>query len=766
MEKRISAWAPLLIAAVTGVLLGEGCTQARADSQQKLSVNKGVKIPMRDGINLAATIYRPQSMPKPLPVIFCFTPYGADNESGRARWYARRGYVVATVDVRGCSHSEGEFKPFENEGRDGHDVVEWLARQPWSNGKVAMYGGSYLGWSQWSTIKEFPPHLETISPSASTYPGTEGIPKNRNIFLPYVMSWLNQINKASGRPSLDGSVFEKKKYELYKKHLPFNTFDKIHGNTSAAFQTWIRHPGVDAYWDAMNPSAEDYARIDKPILTVTGHFDADQTGAMTHYRRHVQHASPEARKKHYLIIGPWDHGGSQHTRRENAGLTFDRASLIDFKGLHRQWYDWTLKGGRKPAFLKKNVAYYVMGAEEWKYADSLEAIPTKPVRLYLSSPTKSERPGKLSEERPGPSSKGTYTYDPLDIRPGKFEIEQGGERNSYNIMKTNAGSERYAMAVKRFGNGLIYDGAPFPENTELTGYVKLVCWISMNVPDTDFMVTLHEITPDGKSIQLTDDALRARYRESPRKEKPVTPGEVTRYEFRQFWFFSRELARGSRLRLVFWSPNSIHLQKNYNSGGVVAEESKKDARTAHVVLHHGARHTSYLEIPVAILSEQEKTARAAARRRRLATEEAERRRVKEIEAATIDRVIPNTKLEDAHNQQGKKSKSGAGSKGGWRDASGGGWFSYDMKVLPGQPVSLMVTYWGGDEGRSFDILVNDRRIATQRLNASKPVQFIDVTYEIPARLTRDKQKVTVKFQAHPSSVAGGVFGCRTMRARK
>ncbi|MCX5672876.1 MAG: CocE/NonD family hydrolase [Planctomycetota bacterium] len=584
--------------------------QAHADETQAVSVEKSVKIPMRDGVNLGATLYKPKEMPKPLPVIFCLTPYGADFQAWRGRWYAKRGYLVATVDVRGCGHSEGTFKPFENDGRDGHDVVEWLARQPWSNGKVGMFGWSYLGWCQWSTLKEFPPHLETIVPTVSTYPGTEGIPKNRNIFLPYVMSWLNEVNRCSGRPSLDNAVFIEKKFEMYRKHLPFNAFDKLHGETSPAFQTWLRHPAVDPYWDAMNPSVEDYARIDKPILTITGHFDSDQTGAMTHYRRHVRHASPEARKRHYLIIGPWDHAGASDSKTMNAGLTFDKACLIDNLALHKQWYDWTLKDGEKPEFLKKNVAYYVMGAEQWKYADSLEAIPTIPVKLYLGPPGKGATLGTLSKERASLSTSATYTYDPLDTRPGKLEMKEGGEPDSYNIMQTNARSRRYAMSAERFGCGLIYHSDPFLESTELTGYVKLVAWISVDVPDTDFMATLHEITPDGTSIQLTDDALRARYRESRREEKLVTPGEITRYEFKQFWFFSRRIAKGSRLRLVFWSPNSIHLQKNYNSGGVVAEESGKDARTAHITLYHDSNHPSYIEIPV-VKPEADKDSREA-----------------------------------------------------------------------------------------------------------------------------------------------------------
>ena len=728
-----------------------------------VSVKRGVSIPMRDGVNLGATIYKPRSIRTPLPTLIHLTPYIADRFSQRALWFARRGYVVATVDVRGRGNSEGRFKPFVNDGCDGHDAVEWLAGRPWTNGKVAMIGGSYTGWNQWSVTKEFPPHLETITPAASTYPGTSGVPKTRNIFLPYMMHWLNTV---SSRPRRGGRSFCEQKYELYRQHLPFSTFDKVYGHTSTDFRTWVRHPEIDAYWDAMNPSIEDYARIDKPILTVTGYYDADQTGAMTHYRRHMRHASTEARKKHYLVIGPWDHAGAQHCKRENAGLRFDPASLIDNNRLHEQWYDWTMKGGRKPEFLKKNVAYYVMGAEEWNYADCLETIETAHLKLHLDSGEKGAKVGRLSAERPRLSTSYKYTYDPLDTRPGQFERKLGGEPDSYNIMDTNARSQRYAISVRQFGNGLIYHSEPFPEYTELTGYVRLVAWISMDVPDTDFMVTLHEIMPDGTSIQLTDDALRARYRESPRKAKLVAPGRITRYEFKGFWFFSREIAKGSRLRMVLWSPNSIHLEKNYNSGRAVAEESGKDARTAHIALHHDSRHPSYIEIPVARVSERAKAARQAARLRRLTARQAEERLLKEIEAATVDLVTPDKKLEVAHNQQGQRSKSGGGFRHRWSDATAGGWFSYDMKVLPDQPVCVMVTYWGGDtDNRTFDILIDGHRIATQKLNASKPGQFMDVTYDIPVDLTKGKQKVTVKFQAHPGAVAGGVFGCRIVESK-
>jgi len=592
-----------LLAFVSLAIMTAAAAPALAQEGDGVAVDQQVKIPMRDGTHLVATVYRPAKVEQPLPVIFMMDPYGAGRYGKEGQWYAARGFVMVTVDVRGCGNSPGTFRPFETEGKDGYDAIEWLARQPYSNGKIGMFGGSYQGWVQWTVLKESPPHLKTIIPAVSTCPGTEGIPKNRNINLPYVMSWLHQVERNSGRPSLDGRLLHEKKCEMYRKHLPFAQFDSLHLGASPPFQTWMKHPAVDTYWDSLNPTAEQYARMNIPILTLTGHFDADQTGAMTHYRRHVQSASAEARKKHFVIIGPWDHQVYRAKgSAEFAGLTFGPASQIDITQLHLDWFNWALKDGPKPAFLEKNLAYYVMGEERWKFADSLETIPSSPRNWVLDSGEKGapslSAPGLLGDAPPRRAPSDTYTYDPLDTRPGEMEIELGGEPGSYNIMSTNALSQRYAQSASRFGHGLVYESPPLSEDTEISGYARLVAWISMDVPDTDFMVTVHEVRPDGTSIQLTDDALRARYRKSPRTATLAVPGEIAQYEFKAFWFFSRVLLKGSRVRLVFMSPNSIHLEKNYNGGGGVAEESAKDARRARITLHHDARHASFLELPV------------------------------------------------------------------------------------------------------------------------------------------------------------------------
>jgi putative CocE/NonD family hydrolase len=363
------------------------------------------------------------------------------------------------------------------------------------------------------------------------------------------------------------------------------------GNPTTVFQKWLEHPTPDAYWNAMAPTLEDYRRISVPILTITGHYDGDQAGAMTYYRRHMQYGTPEAKAEHYLIVGPWDHAGTRTPKKEVGGLTFSDASVLDLNQLHKQWYDWTMKSGPRPEFLKKRVAYYVPGAEVWKYADSLEAISNETQKLYLQSlnghANSVFQSGELSADKPREESPDKYTYDPLDTRPAALE-----QKDNPHYLTDQTG------AMNLFGNGLVYHSDAFAADTEITGYMKLVAWIALNVPDTDFAVEVDEIRPDGSSVQLTGDLMRARYRDSLTEEKPAKPGEINRYEFSGFTFFSRRIAKGSRLRLIVSCPNSIQLEKNYNSGGVVAAESGKDARAAQVTLYHDSEHPSFLEIPI------------------------------------------------------------------------------------------------------------------------------------------------------------------------
>lgn len=550
----------------------------------------GVKIPMRDAVHLNATVYRPHGQKDPLPVVFTFTPYIGDSYTDRAMYFATHGYVYALVDVRGRGNSQGDFEPFANEGRDGYDVTEWFAKQPYCNGKIAMWGGSYAGFDQWTVAKEFPPHLSTIVPAAAAHPGVD-FPFQYNIFYPYEMQWLTFTSGHTGNEKTfsNGPFWDAKSHEMYKAHSAFSTYDQLVGNPSPIFQKWLEHPIPDAYYDAMVPNPEQYKKLSLPILTITGHYDGDQPGAFTFYKRHMQYGSPEAKANHYLIIGPWDHAGTRSPKREMGGLKFAEASALDLNKLHTEWYDWTMKGGKKPEFLKKRVAYYVMGAEEWKYADTLEGISNGSMSLYLNSSGGSPdvfHSGSLAAAKSNSAASDSWTYDPLDNRPGDAEPEDNPA-----FLTSQSG------AVNLFGEGVVYHSEPFEVPTEVSGFVKLTLWLQMDVPDTDLAADLYEILNDGSSILLTNAAMRARYRDSLSEAKAVPPGKPEKYVFDNFTFFSRQVAKGSRLRLVVHSVNTPSTEKNYNGGGVVASETAKDARTAHIQLLHDAEHPSVLELP-------------------------------------------------------------------------------------------------------------------------------------------------------------------------
>jgi len=551
-----------------------------------------VKIPMRDGVSLNATIFLPRTQKDPVPVIFTLTPYIGDSYTDRAMYFAQHGYVYALVDVRGRGNSGGVFEPFANDPHDGYDIVEWLAKQPFCNGKVTMWGGSYAGYDQWATLKEFPPHLATIVPAAAAHPGVD-FPFQYNILGPYDEQWLTFTSGVTGNSMLFGSspFWTAKAREYYDGHLAFQGYDRLVGNPNSTFQKWIQHPVPDAYYDAMVPTSEQYKRIAFPILTITGHYDGDQPGAFTYYKRHMQYGAAEAKQNHYLIVGPWDHAGTRTPRREVAGLKFGEASVLDLNKLHTEWYDWVMKGGKKPEFLKKRIAYYVVGpgTENWKYADSLETIANETRTLYLGSSGSAEtvfQSGALSEKPAEGGASDKWTYDPLDTRPGDSESDD------------DAGLTSQRAVMDAFGNGAIYHSRPFSEATEVTGFLKLTVWLSMDVPDTDLEADVYEILPGGDSVYLTGATMRARYRESLRQEKLLTPGKTEKYVFDNFTFFSRRISKGSRLRLFVHCPNTPGTEKNYNSGGVVAAETGKDARTAHITLVHDSQHPSALELPV------------------------------------------------------------------------------------------------------------------------------------------------------------------------
>jgi putative CocE/NonD family hydrolase len=563
--------------------------------EANIRITWGVEIPLRDGVHLNATLYLPRHQSEPAPCIVALTPYTADSAHNVGVHLASHGFPFAIVDVRGRGNSGGVFRPFIQEANDGYDVVEWLARQPYCDGQVGMRGGSYLGYVQWATAKEFPPHLATIIPAAAPRLAVD-FPARNNIFQPYLVQWLAYTAGRAAQIQVfsDATFWSTVFRQWHESGRSFHEVDELAGFPSAIFQQWLAHPTPDEYWDACNPTADQYAGIQCPILTITGSYDDDQPGALEHYVKHLRNASASARGRHYLIVGPWDHAGTRIPSPEFGGVKFGPASLLDLPKLHLEWYAWTMQGGPKPGFLQKAVAYYVMGAERWRYADTLEAVTAYQEPYYLDSTTNATdvfTSGSLGAVS-GQGPPDTYTYDPREASGPEVDAEA----------RTTGGSlidQGVTLALR--GRQLVYHTAPFNENKEISGFFRFSAWIAIDCPDTDLFVSVHEIALDGSSIRLSTDAIRARYREGLRMERLINTTEPLCYEFERFTFVSREIRRGHRLRLIV-APigrliETTFSEKNYNGGGVVAQESEANAKPVTVQLFHDEDCPSALHIP-------------------------------------------------------------------------------------------------------------------------------------------------------------------------
>jgi putative CocE/NonD family hydrolase len=550
------------------------------------------RLTLRDGVQLSATVYRPRGATDARPCVFELTPYIADSYHDRGMYFASHGVPFLVVDVRGRGNSGGTFNPFAQEVNDGYDVVEQIAKLPFCNGKVAMWGGSYAGFDQWAAAKNRPPHLATIVPVAAAHPGVD-FPYQSNIGSPYLAQWLTFTAGKASQGALfgDWKLWADLWKQRYDRGEAFATLPAALGTDMPALREWLKHPFVDAWFDSMAPTDDDYRAMSLPILTITGSYDDDQPGALTYYRRYMKAVSPEQRAKHWLIIGPWDHAGTRTPKAEVGGLTFGPPSLVDLPALHVEWYRFAMQGGPRPEFLKKAVAWYLIGADEWRYADSFEAVTASTRTFYLDSDGSANRvfaSGALTETAPKRAATDSYVYDPRDRSISTLEATT--DPFTYTDQR---------LLFAKEGKLLVYHSAPFEQDVDVAGYFKLSAWLSIDQPDTDFAVTIYEITANGQSIRMTGDTKRARHRTSLRSETLVNTKEPLEYTFDTFLWNARRVAKGSRLRLVIEPIDSIWAQKNYNAAKPVSEQTLADARPVTVKLVHDAKHRSALVVPIA-----------------------------------------------------------------------------------------------------------------------------------------------------------------------
>jgi uncharacterized protein len=574
-------------------------------------IEMGRLIPTRDGTQLEAWITKPSNLKVKVPTVLALTQYDIDGgrHGDSAAHFTRCGYVFVQAYVRGRGRSGGVKSDNLGlqVGRDGYDLVEWIAAQPWSDGRVVMYGGSFVGMTQWRTAAQHPPHLAAIAPFVAIYPGwdvpnTNGIPQAWSaVMMGYV----------SGRALNSGFIanheyWAGKMLEQYAAYRPFRELDHAlgiaaddwwmldeRGQKLSFLDMWLDHVGDEAFNLAAEPKSEDYARMGIPVLSVTGFFDDDQPGALRYYRRHVAQAPAAAVSQHYLLIGPWDHSGTQYPVKVIDGLSVPDAAVIDMEKLHADWYDAALGRGPMPTLLRDRVSYFMMGADEWRYAPSLEAASAGgTLSFFLAAPEGTPqdvfRAGKLSPTAPAAEPPAILVSDPHELPElavAKYALAEDA-------------TSQFRAFQKR---AISFHSDPLMRDTEIAGHMHLTLVCQADAPDFDLWAQVLMILPDGATVRLGEDIRRARFRNSPFKEELVKPRQVIEIPF-DFNWMARRIPAGARLRLSIAPLNSPSYEKNYNTGGRVGYERLEDARVANIQIFHDKNRSSRLLLPLAAAS--------------------------------------------------------------------------------------------------------------------------------------------------------------------
>lgn len=530
------------------------------------------RVEMRDGIALATDIYLPDAEGEypTLLVRDIYTNGSPANRQRYAKFATTNGYAFVFQSARGRYDSDGRWYPYFQEINDGDDTLTWIARQPWSNGKVGMFGTSYLASVQWLAALNRNPALVAIAPAMSpgnyyrdvAYPGGAfsllsrarwgiGLVGGRTTAT-FPVDWINGIG-----------------------HLPLETLGESVGFNVRHFQDWLDHPAYDAYWEPLNLEARASEMI-VPALNFGGWYDVFQRSTIGSYKTMTEEAaSAAARDGQRLIIGPWTHGWN--VSQEVGDLDFGADAVIEVEPLLLEWFDYWMKDGAKPQGAP--IKLFIMGENVWREENEWPLARTQYQKYFLHSNK------ALSSSMPGRSGSLEYTYDPEDPVP-----TLGG-----NIMEPTLRGPYDQSSLDNRKDVLRFVTEAFEEPMEITGPISAEFYAASDSRDTDFMAKLIVVNSDGMAFNLVDGVIRARFREGFEEEKLIEPGVVYKYSI-DMWATSYVLSPGDRLRVDVTSSNFPRLARNLNTGAPFAKTT--EMKVAHQVLHMSEQYPSHIILPV------------------------------------------------------------------------------------------------------------------------------------------------------------------------
>ncbi len=546
---------------------------------------------MRDGTKLPADIYRPKAEGK-FPVLLVRTPYDKTQEMEFGVRAASRGYVVVAQDVRGRFQSEGDWYPFKNESQDGYDTVEWAAALPYANGKVGMFGGSYVGATQYLAAIAKPPHLAGICPNVTASNYHDGWTYQGGAFE----QWFNESwSTGLAMNTMQRRVQSGQKAAAWTQKLPVTTYPVLEAPSAEGiapyFADWLAHPNYDEYWKQWSIE-NHYAQIQVPVFSLGAWYDIFLGGTLRNYARLKKEAgTEEARRGQKLMVYVGGHAGGSNNKKVGE-VDFGEKLPFDLNEVMLGWYDVLLKGGTGAASAEKPVKIFVMGKNEWREEADWPLERAKSTKYYLHSAgaaNTASGDGTLSTTAPGAEKADRFTYDPNDAVP-----TLGGPLCCGPFPPAGLGPQDQSKAESR-NDVLIFTTPAFAKDLEVTGPVLLDLYVSSSAVDTDFTGKLVDVWPNGFAQNLTEGILRLRYRNSQEKPELAKADEV--YDVTvDLWATSNVFLAGHKLRLEVSSSNFPRFDRNLNTGEEQASGSRMSKATN--IIYHDKAHPSALVLPL------------------------------------------------------------------------------------------------------------------------------------------------------------------------
>lgn len=567
---------------------------------ETVTVDLNVPAPMRDGTILHGNVYRPAGEGS-WPILLTRLPYGKDFPLGSLVLdpvqAARRGYVVIVQDTRGTNTSAGEWYPFLPEANDGVDTIAWAAALPYADGRVGMYGVSYFGYTQWVAAAQQPAALRAIAPMITWADPFNGLSFRGGAFeLGVVADWhlimgLGVIFRrhAGNYPALAqalatwASELDALGNSGYAS-LPLGEFAPLRrqGVAPAFFDTAGSPMDRSQAQAAATTICGRWDQVQAPSFNIGGWYDIFLAGTIANFQAMRARGIPTK-----LLIGPWSHlnqSGAQAQRNFGFAAGADLINLqMDLRSMQLRWFDHWLKGLDTGMLNEPPIRIFVMGANVWR--DEQEW----PLARAVNTPWYLHESGALSPEEPGAETPDTYTYDPANPVP-----TLGGATLMSPEYPAGPFDQRPLEARP---DVLVYRSAPLEHDTEVTGPITVHLWACSSAPDTDFVARLVDIAPDGRSYNLTDGIVRARYRNFAQGEPPslIEPGQPYPYTI-DLWATSNVFRAGHRVGLHLTSSNFPRWDRNPNTGHPFGADA--DLQVAQQTILHDREHPSHVVLPI------------------------------------------------------------------------------------------------------------------------------------------------------------------------